>query len=325
MQTQIPVTILTGFLGAGKTTLLNQQLKQKPQEEQWLIIENEFGAVNIDSELIQDRANLNLIELTNGCICCSVQGDFIKALHELIEKQESGALHFDRIIIETTGIADPAPLIQLFFIDERVRTDFHLDAVVTVVDFVHFLSQIKEHKVVHSQIAFADRLILTKSDSITSELRDQIEAFIRKINLKAPLIETKNTIPAAFWLDTNSFDLNDELTLANAAPCFRSIYKEATEPEITSFVLEAGELDLKKIGQWTEQLISDFGNDMMRYKGIFAIKGEPRKLIVQGVHKIVGFDYGNPWEEEPRISKFVIIGRDLPTESIKSTFLEAAI
>lgn len=334
---QTPVTILTGFLGSGKTTLLNHQLKHN-QNEKWMVIENEFGPINIDSELLDKQVNLNLIELTNGCICCTVQGDFSLALHRLLDDKLSGKQHFDRLIIETTGVADPAPLIQLFFTDELIKVGFRLDAIVTTVDCEHFLMQLPQNPIAYSQIAFADRIILTKVDRVSHEQVNATTHKINQINLKAPIIEAINgDVPPHFWLDTHSFDLTDELNLSKGRFKVHQL-RQADETisiqplstsfdvnknsEIQSFVLEAKELDLKKAGQFMEQLIEEYGYEMMRYKGIFAIQDESKKLIVQGIHKIVGFDYGSNWQaEEEKSSKLVIIGRNLPIEKIKTQFL----
>ncbi|RKS84698.1 G3E family GTPase [Orbus hercynius] len=333
----LPVTILTGFLGSGKTTLINYLLNHN-QNEKILIIENEFGAVNLDSGLLKKDANIEIVEMTNGCICCSVQGELAEALYQLHQKRLDGLVQFDRLIIETTGLADPAPILQTFFIDELIRATIQLDAVITLVDSEHILQQLDEHRVASSQIGFADRIILTKTDRITAEQKPDILARINQINNKALIFEAFNgQIPKAEWLDIHAFDLNDELELnkgffvidtskqlkADFKPFSTAIIKQSWNDDICSYVFEAGELDLKKIGTFTEQLIEQHGNDMLRYKGVLAIKDQPQRLIVQGVHKVVGFDYGAPWENpNERISRFVIISRKLPFDELKQAFMQ---
>lgn len=332
----LPVTILTGFLGSGKTTLINYLLNHN-QNEKILIIENEFGAVNVDSGLLKQDDNIEIVEMTNGCICCSVQGELTEALHQLHQKRLAGQVQFDRLIIETTGLADPAPILQTFFIDDLIRETIQLDAVITLVDSEHILKQLDEHRVASSQIGFADRIILTKTDRVTEQQKQAVLNRINKINQKALIFEAINgQIPQSEWLDIHAFDLSDELELnkgffvidaskqfsANFKPFTTKQISQSWNDDISSYVFEAGELDLKKIGAFTEQLIEQYGNDMLRYKGVLAIKDQPQRLIVQGVHKVVGFDYGAPWSEaKERISRLVLISRKLPFAELEKAFL----
>lgn len=333
----IPVTILTGFLGSGKTTLINYLLNHH-NDEKILIIENEFGQVNIDSGIIKNDANIQIVEMTNGCICCSVQGELIQALYKLNQQRSEGLINFDRLIIETTGLADPAPIIQTFFIDEVIRSSFQLDAIITLVDCKHILKHLDEHRVASSQIGFADRIILTKIDQINDIERSAVLARITRINNKAIIFEAfKGQIAKSEWLDIHAFDLNDSLEINHGVFVIdaskplthnfkpfktNTLNKNSWEDNIFSYVFEAGELDLTKIGQFTEQLIEQYGNDMLRYKGVLAIKDQPLKLIVQGVHKVVGFDYGSEWENsQDKISRLIIISRKLPFEELKQAFL----
>lgn len=333
----LPVTILTGFLGSGKTTLINYLLNHN-HNEKILIIENEFGAVNVDSGLLKKDANIEIVEMTNGCICCNVQGELTQALHQLHQKRLNGTVQFDRLIIETTGLADPAPIVQTFFIDDFIRETIQLDAVITLVDCEHILKQLDEHRVASLQLGFADRIILTKTDRIDEEQKQTALDRINKINNKAKIfVATKGQIPKHQWLDIHSFDLDDELEVSKGffvinskkpltsdfKPINSNYAKQSWNDDICSYVFEAGELDLKKIGAFTEQLIEQYGNDMLRYKGVLAIKDQPQRLIVQGVHKVVGFDYGSVWEKpNERISRMVIISRKLPFEELKQAFLE---
>ncbi|SCC07363.1 GTPase, G3E family [Gilliamella bombicola] len=333
----LPVTLLTGFLGSGKTTLINYLLKHN-HDEKVIIIENEFGPINIDSSLLNVNTEIKIVEMTNGCICCTVQGELTEALHKLHAKRSVGELQFDRLIIETTGLADPAPIIQTFFIDDLIRETIQLDAVITLVDAQHILKQLNEHRVALSQIGFADRIILTKTDCINDEQKAEVINRIHKINHKAAIFETeKGQIPKSHWLDIHAFELSDELTInkgffvINPTQIFEAGFKSlprqkqttSWDDNICSYLFEAGELDLKKIGSFMESLVEQYGNDMLRYKGVLAIKGNDQRLIVQGVHKVVGFDYGSPWQNlSERISKLVIISRKLPFDELNQAFLK---
>ncbi|MDR0770688.1 MAG: GTP-binding protein [Burkholderiales bacterium] len=330
----VPATILTGFLGSGKTTLLNHLLSEN-RGEKIAIIENEFGEINLDSRLLTKGAEVEIIELTNGCVCCTVRGELTSALQDLLARRDTGTLSFDRLILETTGLADPAPVIQTFFVDDALRERFQLDAVITLVDSEHAQKQLDEHRVAASQIGFADRLLLTKADRIQDDGKALLIDRLRKINARAPIVEVLHgQLPPADWLDLHAFNLESALSVDEAfvapntsAPVFVAIRQPQTllnrswNDSIGSHVLEAGEMDLVRVGAWMESLIEDHGNDMLRYKGILAVAGEPRRLIVQGVHKVVGFDYGEPWRpEEARSSVLVVIGRELPVEAMKSGF-----
>ncbi|MEN3931619.1 GTP-binding protein [Microvirga sp. W0021] len=319
----VPVTVLTGFLGSGKTTLINYLLEQHP-EEKIAIVENEFGAVNIDSALLKPQTGVEIIELSSGCICCSVRGELTEALHDLLSRRDQGTLKFDRLILETTGLADPAPVVQTFFVDEQLRERIALDAVVTLVDCEHANRQMDENRVAVSQVGFADRLILTKVDRVDAAAKTKLVERLRKINARAEIIEADHgRLPRAAWIDVAAFNLDDALKVD---PSFLEKPQDdenehSWEDNIQSRVYQAGELDIGLIGNFMEETIERFGNDMLRYKGIFAIAGEPRRLIVQGVHKVVGFDYGSEWQpEETRGSTLVIIGRELPVKDIREGF-----
>lgn len=332
----LPVTILTGFLGSGKTTLINYLLTHN-NNEKIIIIENEFGPVNVDSGLLKQDTNINIVEMTNGCICCSVQGELTEALHKLHQQRLDGSIQFDRLIIETTGLADPAPILQTFFIDELIRETIQLDAVITLVDCEHILQHLDKHRVASSQIGFADRLVLTKTDRIDETQKQLVLDRISKINNKALIFEAINgEIPKSEWLDIRAFDLNDDLAInqgffvIDTSTQLKTEFKpfnpsqsvkKSWNDDICSYVFEASELDLKKIGAFTEKLIEQYGNDMLRYKGVLAIKDQPQRLIVQGVHKVVGFDYGAQWDNEnDRISRLVIISRKLPFDELAVAF-----
>lgn len=326
----LKVTILTGFLGSGKTTLINHLLQST--KKKFAIIENEFGSVNIDSSLI--KANLNDIEikeLTNGCLCCSLRGELTSALVEILDRIDQASLNIEHLILETTGLADPAPIIQTFFVDEVLRERIILDAVITLVDIKHILQQINEHKVVASQLAFADRILLTKSDLVDEEELEKVLNRINKINKKAEIFEVENgKIAEELWIDIDAFSMDDNLKVNQGffqANSKFSLFKKnelSFEDNISSLVIEAGELDVDKIGAFMEELIEKYGNDMLRYKGILAIKDEEQKLIIQGVHKVVAFDYGDNFEGEKK-SLFIVIGRALPEEEFQKAFQESQV
>lgn len=332
----IPVTLLTGFLGSGKTTLINHLLAENPNEK-IIIIENEFGPINVDSHLLNVTTDIKIVEMTNGCICCTVQGELTNALYQLHAQRIAGELLFDRLIIETTGLADPAPIIQLFFIDDLIGQSFQLDAIITLVDAQHILQHLDAHRVTLSQIGFADRIIVTKTDCVSNSEKLKVINRINNINHKATIIEAVNgQIPKSQWIDIHAFDLTDDLNInrgffvINPAKKFmadftvlpRQKQTQSWDDDICSYLFEAGELDIKKIGSFMENLVEQYGNDMLRYKGVLAIKNNPQRLIVQGVHKVVGFDYGSPWQDSAeKLSRLVIISRTLPFEELNQAFL----
>lgn len=337
----VPVTLLTGFLGAGKTTLLNHLLSTYKQER-IVIVENEFGPVNIDAHLLDHHTEIELIELTNGCICCTVHGELTKALLMLIERKQSGESVFDRLILETTGLADPAPILQTFFIDEALTAHFQLDAVVTLVDGEHAQMQLDQHRVAVSQIGFADRLILTKLDRIDLSHKLLLIERLRQINVRAEILEaTHGEVHVESWLGINAFHLNSQLGIEAAAysqklttpRTYFSINPEAKDSalrswndDIASHAFVGTEMDIDRIGQFMEETIAQYGNDMLRFKGVFAIQNEARRLLVQGVHRVVGFDYGVDWQaEEERRSLFVVIGRGLPIAQLNTAFMACQV
>lgn len=332
-QVPLPVTILTGFLGSGKTTLINYLLEHN-HGERIAIIENEFGSVNVDGALLKSTEDVEIVELSNGCVCCSIRGELTEALHHLLEKMDSGVFKADRLLLETTGLADPAPIIQAFFVDEIIRERIVLDAVITLVDSIHILKQLDEHRVAASQIGFADRIILTKTDSIDEAQKERVLSRIHTINAKAEIIEAfKGELPKKAWIGIEAFTLSETLHVNQGFYQAKDVQdiqfknfstskpEQSWNDDITSHVFEAGVLDIKKIGTFMENIVEIYGNDMLRYKGILAVNSDDRRLIVQGVHKVVGFDFGSPFESE-RKSLLVIIGRTLPYEELKTQFLQ---
>lgn len=328
----IPVTILTGFLGSGKTTLLKKLLSQTT--ERIVIVENEFGEINIDTHLLDTSSAIELVELTNGCVCCNVRGELTEALIALLARKDQGLCNFERIILETTGLADPAPIIQTFFVEEELRDRLQLDAIVTMVDSEYAQSQLEQHRVAVSQIGFADCILLTKTDRINDEKKGMLLSRLRQINVKAELIEViHGQILPAQWLNLRAFDLDENpIATVNVSnftkvnPSSKPYLTQSWNDDITSHVLKGKKMDMSKISTFMENIITHYGNDMLRFKGIFAIHGEARRLLLQGVHRVVGFDYGSSWrsDEEP-YSVMVIIGRGLPVKKWNDEFMACQI
>ncbi|OAI07884.1 CobW family GTP-binding protein [Methylomonas methanica] len=310
----VPVTILTGFLGAGKTTLLNRILSED-HGKRIAVIENEFGEAGIDNELLV-QADEQIVTMNNGCICCSVRGDLVRILGELSDGRESGELQLDRVIIETTGLADPAPVAQTFFIDENIAENYKLDAIITVVDAVHAHQQLQEHHEAQEQVGFADRILLSKTDLQEPEIVADLESRLRAMNPRAPIKHVHfGKTELRDILDIDGFNLDDILKIE---PDFLEDVSHEHEDDISSFVFRTNrELDAARILAFLNIMIRDYGNDLLRYKGILNIAGCAEKVIYQGVHMLMTETFGNPWQaDETRESSMVFIGRNLPKEDM---------
>jgi G3E family GTPase len=314
--TLIPVTILTGFLGSGKTTLLNYILKQ-PHGHRIAVIENEFGEAGIDNELLVQDQGEQIVEMNNGCICCTVRGDLVRILGELAAKRKAGTVKFDRVVIETTGLADPAPVAQTFFVDEDVIQNYMLDAIITLVDVKHAQQQLDEHHEAQEQVGFADRILLTKTDLVSSAEVQALRQRLSRINPRASIAESHKGVAALEQiLDIRGFNLNAILEIE---PDFLSDVDHDHDDDITSFVFrESKPLDLEDIEDFLSSIVQVYGPQLMRYKGILNIVGVDKRIVFQGVHMLMGSDLGSPWAKgELRESKMVFIGKDLPRDVLE--------
>ena len=318
----IPVTILTGFLGSGKTTLLNHILKAD-HGERIAVIENEFGESGIDNELLVQDAGEQIVEMNNGCICCTVRGDLVRILGELAAKRQAGALAFDRVVIETTGLADPAPVAQTFFVDEDIGMHYLLDAIVTLVDAVHAPDQLREHHEAQEQVGFADRIVLTKTDLVPMTDILTLRARLMRMNPRAAITEARfGEIDLKEVLDLRGFNLNAVLEIE---PDFLSDVDHEHDEEVSSFVFhETRPLDLERFEDFLGAMVQVHGPKLMRYKGILHIEGQPRRIVFQGVHMLMGADQGAPWRDgETRESRMVFIGRDMPRDLLLQGLLQS--
>jgi G3E family GTPase len=341
----IPVTILTGFLGSGKTTLLKYILNQ-PHGYKIAVIENEFGEENIDSEILINDAKPQIIQMSNGCICCNIRGDLQKNLNTLIEQRNKGEIEFDKIVIETTGVAEPGPIAQTFFLDAEINRNYRLDAVITLVDAKHAMIHLDKHVQVQQQIGFADKIFITKADLVDDTNIQVLKQRIIKINAKTPIQYLDHgKIDIAQFFDLKGFNLDDKLELD---PHFIEQHKHQHSHEhnhkhehaddchddhcthedhdhhhthhhidsIQSFVyLSDKPFFYPKLEEFLSAILTVYGEKLMRYKGVLYMKDLDRKVILQGVHQIMGSDVGAFWQGKPR-SKLVFIGTDLPKDII---------
>src|SRR5471032_7346 len=333
---KIPVTVLTGYLGAGKTTLLNRILSE-PHGKKYAVIVNEFGEIGIDNELIVN-ADEEVFEMNNGCICCTVRGDLVRIIDGLMRRKGK----FDAIIVETTGLADPAPVAQTFFMDENVGAKTKLDAVVTVADAKWLKDRLKDAPEAKNQIAFADVILLNKTDLVTKSELEEIEARIRAINPYARLHRTERAkIDIAEVLGRNAFDLDRILDIE---PEFLTAeddhghdydhghdhghehhhggLKHYHDEDMQSISIKSDKpLDPDKFFPWVQDLVATEGKDILRCKGILNFKDDPERFVFQGVHMILDGDHQRKWrDDEKRDSRLVFIGRQLPEDKIRTGF-----
>lgn len=340
MTDRIPVTVLTGYLGAGKTTLLNRILTE-PHGKRFAVIVNEFGEIGIDNDLVVD-VDEEVFEMNNGCVCCTVRGDLIRIIGGLIKRKGS----FDGILIETTGLADPAPVAQTFFVDDDVRARTRLDAVVTVADARHLTARLADSREAKEQIAFADIILVNKTDLVTPDELAAVEARIRGLNPFARLHRTqRSAVALEAILDQGAFDLDRILALEPAfleseddhhdhdhdhdhdhhhdhghhhpAP-LAAIHDDAVQSlSLSSDVPLDGDVFMA----WVQRVSAEMGQDILRWKGILHFAGEERRFVFQGVHMILDGDLQQPWAPgEPRLSRMVFIGRNLDRDALRDGF-----
>jgi G3E family GTPase len=317
METRIPVTILTGFLGAGKTTLLNRILTEQ-HGLRIAVIENEFGEIGIDHELVINTEE-ELFEMNNGCICCTVRGDLVRILGNLMKRRN----RFDRVLIETTGLADPGPVVQTFLADDEIQAKLMVDAVVTVVDAAHILLHLDDSEEAKEQIAFADIILLNKCDLVSAPELDALEKRLRGVNAMAKVHRTIDAqIEISKVLDVGGFNLDHAMEVD---PQFLEEEDEHHhhhhDEEITSVGLErGGHCNGQKLNSWLSELLRTKGQDIFRLKGVFAVKGNPERVILQGVHMILNAAPGGPWKGRPSKNSLVLIGRNLDRQALAEGF-----
>jgi G3E family GTPase len=311
-ENMVPVTILTGFLGSGKTTLLNRILKED-HGKRIAVIENEFGEVGVDGDILE-KSDEQIVEMNNGCICCTVRGDLIRILGTLKEKRDAGDLKFDRVVIETTGMADPGPVAQTFFTDEEIGNYYLLDSIITLVDAKHAPKQLDEFHEAQEQVGFADKILLSKTDVAEEKDVEALVKRIKRMNPRAPIKKVHfGNAPIDEVLDLRGFNLNAILALD---PDFLTDSHHEHHDEVASFVFKTKKpFDGTKLENFLSGMIQMHGPDLLRYKGVLWMKGNPRRVIFQGVHMMMGGDMGKPWaKNESKESVLVFIGKNLPKD-----------
>ena len=336
----IPATILTGFLGSGKTTLLKRVLTEM-HGKKIAVIENEFGEENIDNEILVADTDEQIIQMNNGCVCCTIREDLRTTLSELAEKRRKGELDFERVVIETTGLADPGPVAQTFFMDDEIAESYLLDSILTLVDAKHADTQLDTRQEARRQIGFADRIFLSKTDLVADADVQQLIHRIKHMNPRAPQQRVHfGEVPIASVFDLRGFNLNAKLEIdpeflaaddhdhgaghghdhdhhdhAHGEQCDHP-HHHAHDDDVKSFVFRAERaFHPAKLEDFLGSVVQVYGPKMLRYKGVLNMKGSDRKVVFQGVHQLMGSDLGPKWlPGERKVSKMVFIGVDLPKD-----------
>ncbi|WPB56243.1 GTP-binding protein [Xylophilus sp. GOD-11R] len=338
----IPATILTGFLGSGKTTLLKRLLSEN-HGMKIAVIENEFGEENIDNDILVTESKEQIVQMSNGCVCCTIREDLREALQLLAAKKRKGLLDFDRVVIETTGLADPGPVAQTFFMDEEIAESYLLDSILTLVDAKHAPQQLDDRQEARRQVGFADQLFISKSDLVAADETDALIHRLKHMNPRAPIQKVNfGDVPLANVLDLRGFNLNATLDIdpdflkeddhghdhhdhdhAHGEHCDHPSHAHgehghhhAHDDDVKSFAFKSERaFDPAKLEDFLGAIVNIYGPRMLRYKGVLHMQGTDRKVIFQGVHQLMGSDLGPAWAEgETRNSKMVFIGIDLPND-----------
>jgi G3E family GTPase len=336
----IPATILTGFLGSGKTTLLKRVLKEA-HGQKIAVIENEFGEENIDNDILVADTNEQIIQMSNGCICCTIREDLRTTLQDLAARKRKGELDFERVVIETTGLADPGPVTQTFFMDDEIAESFLLDSVITLVDAKHAAQQLNDRQEARRQVGFADQIFLSKTDLVSAEDLAALQHRLKHMNPRAPQKAVHfGEVAISEVFDLRGFNLNAKLEIdpdflkeehdhahhdhdhEHGEHCDHPSHQHGHghhhhhDDDVKSFVFRSERaFDPAKLEDFLGAIINIYGPRMLRYKGVLHMKGTDRKVIFQGVHQLMGSDLGPEWADgEQRLSKMVFIGIDLPKD-----------
>jgi len=342
----IPATILTGFLGSGKTTLLKRVLSEA-HGQKIAVIENEFGEENIDSDILVTESKEQIIQMSNGCICCTIREDLRSTLQDLAQKKRKGELDFDRVVIETTGLADPGPVAQTFFMDDEIAESYLLDSILTLVDAKHAAQQLNDRQEARRQVGFADQIFISKTDLVAQGETDALMHRLKHMNPRAPQQAVHfGEVAIKDVFDLRGFNLNAKLDIdpdflkddhhdhdhahghdhhdhEHGEHCDHPSHAREGhghhhhhDDDVKSFVFKSDRpFDAARLEDFLGANVNNYGPRMLRYKGVLNMKGTERKVIFQGVHQLMGSDLGPQWaESEARISKMVFIGIDLPKD-----------
>jgi len=339
----IPATILTGFLGSGKTTLLKRILTEA-HGQKIAVIENEFGEENIDSDILVTESKEQIVQMSNGCVCCTIREDLREALQLLAAKKRQGLLDFDRVVIETTGLADPGPVAQTFFMDDEIAESYLLDSILTLVDAKHAPQQLNDRQEARRQVGFADQIFISKSELVSAEETEALIHRLKHMNPRAPQQKAHfGDVPLKDIFDLRGFNLNAKLDIdpdflkeddhdhhdhdhAHGEHCDHPSHQHEghghhhhTDDDVKSFVYKADRpFDPAKLEDFLGAIVNIYGPRMLRYKGVLNMKGTERKVIFQGVHQLMGSDLGPEWgKDEARQSRMVFIGIELPREILE--------